>query len=105
MLREVHGYPQLHLLEAQNVRSCKHHHRGTTVCHAYECEVECYDLAEEATAKQELLVVLQVADEQPPNVKMTCMAFKPVKNVKEIPLDPECADGRTVHIGSNLSPK
>lgn len=73
--------------------------------HTYECEVECCDLAEEATAKQELSVVLQVADEQPPNAKKTGMAFKPVNNVKEIPLDPECADEQTVHIGSNLSPK
>jgi hypothetical protein len=31
---------------------------GTTVRHAYECEVKCYDLAEGTTAKQELLGIL-----------------------------------------------
>jgi hypothetical protein len=31
--------------------------------------------------------------------------FKPLNDVKEIPLDPECVDEWIVHIGSNLSPK
>lgn len=37
---------------------------GTTVHHAYDCEVECCDLAEEAAAKQELSWILQIVDEQ-----------------------------------------
>ena len=78
---------------------------GTTVRHAYECEVKCCDISEGAAAKQELLGILQAADEQPPNAKRTGAAFKPVNDVKEITLDPKCADGRTVHIDSNLPPK
>jgi hypothetical protein len=65
---------------------------GTTVRHAYECEVKCCDLVEGATTKQELLGILQVADEQPPDAKRTSATFKPVNDVKEIPLEPECAD-------------
>lgn len=31
---------------------------GTTVRHAYECEFECYDLAEGTATKQKLLRIL-----------------------------------------------
>ena len=61
---------------------------GSTVLHEYECKVECYDLAEGTTAKQELSRVLQATDEQLIDVKRTGATFKPMNDVKEIPLDP-----------------
>jgi hypothetical protein len=78
---------------------------GTTVCHAYECEVECCYLVEGVTAKQKLSKLSWCTDEQASNAKRVGTTFRPVNDVKEVPLDPECADGRTVRIGSNLSPK
>lgn len=78
---------------------------GTMVRHAYECEVECCDLADGASAKQELLEMLLTMGEQAPNVKRVGMAFELMNYVKEVPLDPECADRRIVCIRSNLSLK
>lgn len=78
---------------------------GTTMCHAYECEVECCDLAKGATTKQELLGILQTVDEQQLDTKRMGATFKLVNDMKEIPLDPECADRRTMRNGSSLPPK
>jgi hypothetical protein len=44
-------------------------------------------------------------DEQPLDTKRMGAAFKLVNNMKEIPLDPECADRQTVRNGSILPPK
>jgi hypothetical protein len=54
---------------------------------------------------QEISGILQATDEQPPDTKRTGETFKPVNDVKEIPLDPEYADGRAVCISSSLPPK
>lgn len=78
---------------------------GTIVRHAYECEVECCDLAEGAVANQELSEMLQIVDEQAPDVKRMGTTFKRTNDVKEVPLDPERADERVVRVGSNLSQK
>lgn len=55
------------------------------VRHAYECEVECCNLSEGATTKQELLGILRTMDEQAPEVKRVGTTFKPVSDVKEVP--------------------
>jgi hypothetical protein len=78
---------------------------GTIVRHAYECEVECCDLAEGAVANQELSEMLQIVNEQAPDVKRMGTTFKRTNDVKEVPLDPERADERVVRVGSNLSQK
>lgn len=78
---------------------------GTILCHAYDCEVECCDLAEGAAANQELSMMLQTMDKQAPDAKSVGMSFKPANDVKEVPLDPKHTDTRTVRIRSNLSQK
>jgi hypothetical protein len=49
--------------------------------------------------------MLRTMDKQTPYVKRMGTTFKPVKDVKEVPLDPERVDGRVVRVGSNLSQK
>lgn len=78
---------------------------GTKVRHVYDCEVECCNLAEGASTNQELTEMLLTMDEQAPHAKRVGMAFKPVNNAKQVPLDPEHADRRTMRIGSKLSRK
>jgi hypothetical protein len=78
---------------------------GTMVRHAYECEVKWCDLTKGTTTKQELLGILQATDEQPHDVKRIGPTFKPVNDVKKIPLDPKCTDMWMVRTGSSLPPK
>jgi hypothetical protein len=55
---------------------------GTTVRHAYECEVEYWNLALGATAKQELSKMLRTTDEQAPDAKRVGATLKPSNDVK-----------------------
>jgi hypothetical protein len=60
---------------------------GTTVQHAYECEVKCCDLAKGSTTAREVLEVLQTIREQASSAKRTSTTFKPVDDVMEVTLD------------------
>jgi hypothetical protein len=105
MLRDVYGRPKLHLPEVKMSGLIGTITMGTTVQHTYECKVECCDLIEGAAAGQEILEILRVVDEQAPSEKKAGTAFKSVDDTKEVPLDPESADGQMVHIKANLPPK
>jgi hypothetical protein len=49
--------------------------------------------------------MLQAIDEEAPNAKRAGTTFKPVDDMKEVPLDPEHADRRMIRIEAKLSPK
>jgi hypothetical protein len=51
------------------------------------------------------LKMLWTMDKKAHDVKRMGTTFKPVNDVKEVPLDPKRADGRVVCAGSNLSQK
>lgn len=76
---------------------------GTTTWHAYECEVECCDLAEGAATNHELSEILRTVDEQAPDVKRMSTTLKLADVVNEVTLNREHANGWIVRVGSNLS--
>jgi hypothetical protein len=78
---------------------------GTTTQHVYECEFECYDLAEGGATTKDVLEILRATEEQTSDVKRVGMAFKPADDAKEVPLDPEQDNELMVRIETKLSPK
>jgi hypothetical protein len=104
MLREVHGCPQLHLPEAQDVGPQRGHHRRPSYKHAFECDVECVEYAE-ALAESEALIADLENSKEVPDVKRHACNFEPAETIKSVPLDPSGDASKQIRIGSGLDPK
>jgi hypothetical protein len=99
MLRQVHGHPQLHLPQAQDVGPQRGHHRRIHVPHAYECDVDCVEYAEA------LIADLESLSKEVPDTKRHAGNFEPAEAVKSVPLDPSNDASKQVRIDSELDPK
>jgi hypothetical protein len=74
----------------------------TTYQHAYECDVNCCEYAEESEA---LAAELEARLKEAPNPKRSTGSFKPIERVKEAPLNPSSSNSKTVRVGTALDPK
>jgi hypothetical protein len=97
MLRQVHGRPQLHLPQAQDVGPQRGHHRRPHV--PTRVDVECVEYAEA------LITDLESLSKEAPDVKRHAGNFEPAEMVKSIPLDPSNDASKQIWIGSELDPK
>jgi hypothetical protein len=77
---------------------------GTSVQCAYECDVECCELASVIIASEELPAVHQVVNKEAPNAKRSFGSFKPVEDTEEVLIDPGGSDGKMVHVNTALPP-
>ena len=105
MLCEVHGHPQLHIPEAKILGPDGVITIGTSFQHAYECEVECYGHATAIVTSRELTAIKREVTEEAPNTKKSFGSFELVKGSKEVLIDPDSSEGKTVCIGTMLSSK
>jgi hypothetical protein len=78
---------------------------GTSFQHAYECDVECCELAAATITSEELTVIREAVIEDAPNSKRQARAFEPTKGTKEVPVDPNDSNGKVLCISAALSPK
>jgi hypothetical protein len=78
---------------------------STSVQRAYECEVECCELASAIIASEGLPAVHQMVDEEAPNAKKSSRSFGLAEDTKEVLIDPSSFDDRVVHIGTAHSAK
>jgi hypothetical protein len=78
---------------------------GTSFYRAYECDLECCELAAVTIASKELAATKVVAVEEAPYSKKSACSFEPTENTKEILVNPAGSDDKVLHIGSNLPPK
>ena len=76
---------------------------GTSFQRAYECEVECCDHAAAIVASVELAALRKEVAEEAPNPKRSTGSFKTVEGSKEVLMDPESTEGKTVPLGTMLS--
>ena len=76
---------------------------GTSFQHAYECEVECYGHAAAIVASGELATLKEEVTEEAPDAKKSIGSFEPAKGSKEVLVDPDSTEGKTVCIGTMLS--
>jgi hypothetical protein len=105
MLRQVHGRPQLHLPQAQDVGPQRVITIGPTYRHAYECDVECVEYTEALAESEALIADLESLSKEAPDVKRHAGNFEPAETVKSVPLDPSNDASKQIRIGSELDPK
>ena len=76
---------------------------GTSFQRAYECEVKCCGHAAAIVASEELIAVREEVTEEAPDAKKLTGSFEPVEGSKEVLIDPNSSEGKTVRIGTTLS--
>jgi hypothetical protein len=105
MLRQVHGCPQLHLLNLKMSGPNGVITVGPTYRHVYECDVECVEYVEALAESEALIPSLESLSKEAPNVKRHAGNFEPAETVKSVPLDPSNDTSKQIRIGSDLDPK
>jgi hypothetical protein len=105
VLRQVHGRPQLHLPQAQDVGPQQGHHHRIHIPTRYECGEECVEYAEALAESEALIADLECLSKEVPDAKRHASNFEPAEAVKSVPLDPSNDASKQVRIGSELDPK
>ena len=78
---------------------------GTSLQCAYECEVECCGHAVAIVASGELAALKEEVTEEAPDVKKSTRLFELVEGSKEVLIDPNNSEGKTIRVGTTLSSK
>jgi hypothetical protein len=78
---------------------------GTSFQRAYEGDLEYCKLAAVTIAFEELAAISVATVEGAPDSKQLACSFEPMKNTKEVLIDPTSSDNKVMCIGSDLSPK
>ena len=102
MLREVHGRPQLHLSEVEDIRSTRGHHHRHLLQRTYECEVECCEHVAAIVASKELAAIREVVIEEAHDLKRS-VGLSSLEGTKKVLIDPSDPKGKVVRIGTTLS--
>jgi hypothetical protein len=79
---------------------------GSSIEHAFDCDVECVEHAEALALDEALVTTLEkmVNDDLDPTAKHTG-TFEAAKQTKEVPLDPSAPEGKALRVSSTLDPK
>ena len=94
MLREVHGRPQLHIPQAEDVGPpWGHHHRHLLPA----------GHATAIVASGELAALKEEVTEEALDAKKSTRSFELAEGSKEVLIDPSSSEGKTIHIGTTLS--
>ena len=67
--------------------------------------MECYEHAKVIVASTELTTILKEATEDTLDSKQTAGTFKPIEDVKEVPMDPSYPNSKVLRISTTLSSK
>ena len=77
---------------------------GTSFHRAYECEVECCSHTTAIIASGELAALKEVSEEAP-DMKKSTGSFESAEGSKEVLIDPNNSEGKTIRVGTTLSSK
>jgi hypothetical protein len=79
---------------------------GSSIEHAFDCDVECVEHAE-ALALDEALVASKekLVDEDLNSTAKHAGSFEGAEQTKEVPLDPAAPEGKALRVSSTLDPK
>jgi hypothetical protein len=79
---------------------------GSSIEHAFDCDVECVEHAE-ALALHEVLVVNleKLVNEDLDSTAKHVGSFEAAEQTKEVPLDPAAPEGKALRVSSTLNPK
>ena len=97
--------PNYTYLNLKMLGPCKVITISTSFQHTYECKLECYNHAMAIVASCELGTIRKEVTEEAPSAKKSTWSFEPAEGSKEVLIDPNSSEGKTVHISTTLSSK
>jgi hypothetical protein len=79
---------------------------GSSIEHAFDCDVECMEHAEALVLDEALVAGLEkLVNEDLDSTAKHAGSFDAAKQTKEVPLDPAAPDGKALRVSSTLDPK
>jgi hypothetical protein len=79
---------------------------GSSIEHAFDCDVECVEHAEALALDETLVMDLdKLANEGLDSSVKHAGSFEAAEQTKEVPLDPAAPEGKTMRVSSSLNPK
>jgi hypothetical protein len=79
---------------------------GSSIEHAFDCDVECVEHTEALALDEALVANLEklVSEDLDSAIKHTD-SFEAAEQTKEVPLDPSAPEGKALQVSSTLDPK
>jgi hypothetical protein len=79
---------------------------GSSIEHAFDCDVECVEHAEALALDEALVTTLEkMVNEDLDSTTKHAGNFEAAEQTKEVPLDPAAPEGKALRVGSTLDPK
>jgi hypothetical protein len=79
---------------------------GSSIEHAFDCDVECVEHAEVLALDEALVTTLEkMVNEDLDSTTKHAGNFEAAKQTKEVPLDPADPEGKALRVSSTLDPK
>jgi hypothetical protein len=79
---------------------------GSSIEHAFHCDVECVEHAEALALDEALVASMEkLVNEDLDSTAKHAGSFKAVERTNEVPLDPAALEGKTLRVSSTLDPK
>jgi hypothetical protein len=79
---------------------------GSSIEHAFDCDVECVQHAEALALDEALVTTLEkMVNEDLDSASKHTGNFEAAEQTKEVPLDPTAPEGKALRVSSTLDPK
>jgi hypothetical protein len=79
---------------------------GSSIEHAFDCDVECVEHADALALDEALVANLEkLVNENLDSTAKHAGSFEAAEQTKEVPLDPAAPEGKTLRVSSTLDPK
>jgi hypothetical protein len=79
---------------------------GSSIEHAFDCDVECVEHAEALALDEALVTTLdRMVNEDLDSASKHTDNFEAAEQTKEVPLDPAVPEGKALRVSSTLDPK
>jgi hypothetical protein len=79
---------------------------GSSIEHAFDCDVECVEHAEALALDEALVTTLEkMVNEYLDSTAKQTGTFEAAEQTKEVPLDPSAPEGKALRVSSTLDPK
>jgi hypothetical protein len=79
---------------------------GSSIEHAFDCDVECMEQAEALVLDQALVANLEkLVNKDLDSAAKHAYNFEAAEQTKEVPLDPTAPEGKALRVSSTLDPK
>jgi hypothetical protein len=106
VLRQVHGGPYYTYLKMKMPGPKGVITVGSSIEHAFDCDVECVEHAEALALDEALVASMEkLVNEDLDSAIKHAGNFEAAEQTKEVPLDPAAPEGKALRVSSTLDPK